>query len=373
MSCIRASLVLVKTFILKGIMKMKFRYSSFLLAAMLLLNSVGFAASDTPRAAAAKKRAAANRLVSLLPASDGIAVFDANRFLGEGLPKVLASNQPMLAEITGKIDAMSAKTGIDLKKFDQVAVGVALKQVSPTETDYDTVAIASGAVNTGGLIEAAKASAKGKFREESRGSRTVYIFNMKDVAFQNTSAPAGSKVGSFFDKMLNSITNKEVAVVVYDPSTIIMGSPARVMQALETRSNGDADVRALLPARDTAVVSFAARTNGMLSKLIPLDTDLLGENIDSIQYMAGSLDLAAPDTNLNVLARTKKPEQAKSLKETLDGLKLVGKAFLGSSKRTDQQVYGRMLENARITATGSDVALSLKVPQADLDILLAEK
>ena len=72
-----------------------------------------------------------------------------------------------------------------------------------------------------------------------------------------------------------------------------------------------------------------------------------------------------------MLARTKKAEQATGLKDTLAGLQMIGRSFLGGSKRADQQVYVRMLKNAKIDSRGNDVTLDLLVPQADIDILVA--
>ena len=119
--------------------------------AVLLLNIAGIAAGDT-RSARVKKREAM-RLVSVLPASDGVAVFDAKRFLTDGLPTLLSANQPVLAEVMAKLNEMENRTGIDLRKFDQIAVGVAMKQITPKEVDFEPVAIASGDINAGALVE----------------------------------------------------------------------------------------------------------------------------------------------------------------------------------------------------------------------------
>ena len=67
---------------------MKTRFFACVSISVLLLNVVGFGAFDT-RTALAKKRQA-TRLVSLLPASDGIAVFDSKRFLNDALPQLLS-------------------------------------------------------------------------------------------------------------------------------------------------------------------------------------------------------------------------------------------------------------------------------------------
>ncbi len=348
---------------------MKFRFFSLAAISLLLLNTVGFAIVDTRNAILAKKRASA-KLVSLLPSSDGIAIFDSKQFLDDALPRVLSANQPMLSEIMAKVGEIESRIGIDLRKFSQVAVGVSMKQVSATEVDYDTVAIAGGDVNVENVIAAAKAASKSPVREEKVGARTIYIFSRKDIAASTTARPANSKIAASMDKLMAGLTKKEIALTAYDAGTLVMGSPERVRQTLAATAKTDSDIRNLLPSRETSVVSFAARTNGMLGRLLPLDADMLGANLDSIQYMTGSMDVAAGSTAVQMMARTKKAEQAGDLKTTLEGLQMVGKAFLGGSKRLDQQVYARMLGNAKFANRGTDVSLDLAIPQTDIDILI---
>lgn len=366
---IDASLIVRKA-VYRGFFIMKFRFFSVAVISVLLLNTLGFAAADTRSSILAKKRAAA-KLVSLLPASDAIAVFDSKRFLDDALPKVLSANQPMLGEIVSKVKEMESRTGIDLRKLDQVAVGVAMKRVSPTEVDYEPVVTANGDINVENLVSAAKTASKGSFREEKAGARTIYIFSGKDVAVNTTARPANSKLAAAMDKLMAGLTKKEVAVTAYDAGTLVMGSPERVRQTLGPKTNTDTVVRNLLPSPDSYVLAFAARTNGMLGKLLPLDTDMLGENLDSIQFMTGSMDVVAGTTSVQMMARTQKAGQAAGLKDTLEGLQLVGNAFLGNSKRADQQVYGRMLKNAKFAARGTDVMFDLAIPQTDIDILIS--
>jgi len=59
--------------------------------------------------------------------------------------------------------------------------------------------------------------------------------------------------------------------------------------------------------------------------------------------------------------------------ETLEGLQFIGKAFLGSAKGANKQVYGRMIENAKFTRTANEVKLDLQVPQNDINVLIGEK
>ena len=346
---------------------MKIRSIAAAVVAVLLVNTLAFAAVDTRKNKTKKRQT--SRLVTLLPASDGVAVFDAKRFLDEALPRVLSANQPMLGEIMAKITEMENRTGIDLRKFDQVAVGVAFKTISAKETDYEPLLIAGGDINAGALVAVAKLASKGTYREEKIGERTVYVFALKDVV-QKSTKPTTSKVGGMIDDALKGLS-KEIAVTSIDANTLAIGTLPRVRETLEGKSHASADLTSLLSQKETAVMSFATRIPGGMGALIPLDNDEIGNNINSIQVMAGSLDVAATGTNLQVMARTAKADQAQSLKEMLDGLKMLGGAFLGGSKRADQQVYSRMIKNAKIASRANEVTLDLLVPQADIDILVA--
>ena len=208
---------------------MKIRSIAAAVVTVLLVNTLAFAAVDTRKNKATKRQT--SRLVTMLPASDGVAVFDAKRFLDDALPRVLSANQPMLGEIMAKINEMENRTGIDLRKFDQVAVGVAFKTISAKETDYEPLLIAGGDINAGALVAVAKLASKGTYREEKIGERTVYVFALKDVV-QKSSKPTTSKVGGMIDDALKGLS-KEIAVTSIDANTLVIGTLPRVRETLE--------------------------------------------------------------------------------------------------------------------------------------------
>ena len=348
---------------------MKTRSFAAAVIAALLLNFVTLAAPDN-RGSAARK-AEITRLVTLLPASDGVAVFEGKRFLNEALPRLLTANQPLLGEIMAKIAEMENRTGIDLRKFDQVAVGMAFKQISAKETDYEPVAIANGDISAGALIAIARLASNGTYREETISGHAVYIFTPKEIAKKAAAKSVNSKVADTIDHALNEMT-KEFAVTAIDGRTLAIGSLPRIRETLLGQSHISAELAALLSQRETTVASFAMRTPDGMSKMVPLEADEFGANIDSIQLMSGSVDVAATGTSLHVIARTKKAEQAQGLKDTLDGLQIVGKAVLGGSKKPDQQVYARLVKSAKFDIHGSEVTFDLLIPQADIDALVAK-
>ena len=347
---------------------MKTRSFAAALIAALLINIAAFAAPDTHGNTA--RKAEVTRLVTLLPASDAVAVFEAKRFLNDALPKVLTANQPMLAEIMAKITEMETRTGIDLRKFDQVVVGIGYKQISEKETDFEPVAIANGDIGAGALIAVAKLASNGAYREEKVGDRTVFVFTAKDVIQKTTVKTSNSKIADTIDTALKGIS-REIAVTAIDKNTLAIGTLPRVRETLLGQTHVSTDITSLLSQKDTSVMTFGMKTPNGMAKLLPLENDELGANIDSIQYVSGSMDVSTLGAGVQLAARTRKPDQAQGLKDTLDGLQILGKAIFGSSKRPDQQVYGHMIKNAKFDVHGNDVTLDLLIPQADIDTLIA--
>jgi hypothetical protein len=213
-------------------------------------------------------------------------------------------------------------------------------------------------------------ASKDTYREEKIGTRTVYVISPKDVVQKGTVTPNNSKIAAIMDKALNSMSS-DIAVTTLDKNTLVMGSLPRVKETLEGSSHVSPELTALLSVKETSVMSFAAKPPGGMSKMLPLEGDMLGNTLDAMQFMSGSLDVDTAGAGLHIAGRTSSPAAATELKDSLEGLAAIGKMFLGSSKRADQKVYARMLGNTKLVVRGSDVNLDLLVPQTDIDILIA--
>lgn len=310
-----------------------------------------------------------NQLAALLPASDGVITLDVQRLLNEAAPQILSGKPQMLTDINAKIDEMRDKTGLDARQFEQIAVGVAMKQISAQEIDLEPVFLARGKYNADALISVAKLAAKGKYREEKFGTRTVYVFSGKEIVEQNKPATKNSWFDNAFDRMIKSLT-KEVAVTSLDANTLVFGSVARVRETFETKSRITADTLNLISRKPNAVLGFGATLPNGLSGFVNLDNDELGRTLDSIRQMSGAVEFNEGNTAVSIAAKTLKLEQAKSLKDTMDGLQMLGKTFIGAGKGDDKKVYARMIDNARITQNANEVVFDLQVPQSDINILL---
>jgi len=343
---------------------MRNRFFAAAVLCVLVLNLAGSSFAEIKG-----KNVQTNQLVSLLPVSDGVVTLDVKRFFGTALPTILSANQPMLDRILSKINEIKTKTGIDIRQFEYVAAGVTAKQITAKKYELDPVIIARGQINAAALLVAAKLAANGKYREEKIGDKTIYVFAAKEIAARNKPQVAGAKRSSMIDKMFGRLS-QETAVTALDANTIVFGALPLVRQTIGARTPISAELTNLLNKNEVSVVSFAAKMPVGMSAFLPLDNDELGKNVDSIRYVFGNVNVAGENTSVHMTARTLQNAQAQGLFETLEGLQILGKAFLGGSRSVDKQVYARLIENARFSVNANDVMLDLQVPQRDIDVLI---
>lgn len=339
-----------------------------LVVAVAFVFNAATAFADTKVEKAAKQT---NALAALLPASDAVAVVDMKRVLNEAAPQILSGKPEMLAEINRVIDDIREKTGLDLRQFEQVAVGVSIKNSAAQSFELEPVALVRGKYSAGALIALGKLASNGKYREERVGDRTIYIFSGKDIADKNKPQTNNSKADPI-DRMVNNLM-KEFAVASYDGNTLAFGTVARVRETFQSKTRASAEVLSLINRKPTATMSFGVQLPSGLASFVKLDNDEIGKSLNAIRQVSGAIEIADNNATLSLAAKTATADTAQSLKEQLEGLQIVGKAFLGGAKGADKQVFVRMIDNARISRTASEVMLDLQVPQSDINILLGVK
>jgi hypothetical protein len=346
---------------------MKSKIFVFLIIAAFIFSAIAFVFSA--------KTSAKNgsELAVLLPPSDIVVTMDAQKTFNTALPQILSANKEMLDKFNGKIDSFKTKIGIDARQFEQVAVGAKTKQISAGKTEIEPFILARGAFNSAQLVTAAKLFSNGKYKEEKIGSRTVYIFKISEIAPQSKTQANDSFFDKMTDKLVASISD-EIAVTTYDSNTLAFGTLARVREAFTNeKARVSAEILALATRNPNAVINFGGKMPKGAGVLLPIENDEIGQTIDTINQFSGSLDIAGGKTNLFVMAKTLKVEDAESLYDLIDTLKTLGKMFLEGNKNADKQVYARMIENANITRSGTEISLALEVPQSDLDIIVGKK
>ena len=349
---------------------MKVRFVAVATLLCLLASSVLAAQGPRSKSRDLVRKARGARLVPMLPASDGIVTLDAKRLSAEGLPRIFEANSTLLTKVNDAIQEIQTKTGIDLRKFDEVALGLKITSNGPKGLHVDGVALVSGDINAAAMIAVAKLASNGAYREEKVAGRTVYVFTAKNVANKvATTATTGATAG-LINKATGQMTTS-IAVAAYDANLLVIGDFDLVRQTLTGNTHPSAELTSLLNRNPSAIMNFAVKTPAGLDGMLPLGNDELGKNLRSIHYISGAMDVTTAGASLSVDARTAQADQANGLKATLDGLQMMGTAILGGSNKPANQVYSRMLKSAKFGQNGNDVTLDLLVPQADIDALIS--
>ena len=347
---------------------MKIRNFFAISLVILLSSTAGAIFAQT----AAKKAEAprTNPLLHRLPESDSVALIDSRRFFDMALPKLLASNQPLLNKINAEIDRIQQRTSIDLRKFDDLAIGVKITKAADGSIDFDPVVLARGVFNANAIVGITKLASDGTYREEKSGGHTIYIFSVKDIANKQMPEPAGSSVAGAIEGAAD-ILSHEIAVTSLSDNTLAIGSLDRVKETILDKTQVSSDITNLLTPYEGAVVSFAAYTPDGISQFVKMDNDELGKTLGSIRYLAGSLNVTPAATSAQLLARAGNVDDAQSIFDTAQGAQQLGGVLLGNSKKAEQKILARVVQNAKIARTGMDVTVNVSIPQSDLISLLS--
>lgn len=343
------------------------KFFAFTLLMLFVLNAAAFA--DTKKPKGKKAASQTNRLVAQLPASDAAMFVDIQRLLNEALPRILSANPAKLNEINAQIDRLKTETGLDIRQFDQIAFGINLVQSATLKNTFDPIVLARGKYNSNALLTLAKIALKGKFREEKSGAKIIYVFAAREILTENKSKITGNSPNKIFDFLLRKMPS-ELAVTIVDANTLAIGSLSRVRESIESKNRIGADIAALISRKPNSIMSFGASTPTGLKQFLELDDDMLGQSLASIRQLSGAMNLVEGNTVVSLGAKSINAEQAKALEETLVGFQVLGKSLLGGTSSSEKKVYAKMLDSAKITRVGTEVAIDLQVLNTDLGLLI---
>lgn len=340
-------------------------------AFIFILNAFNTAFADTKKTSKVQTSPLRqnNQLMAALPNSDAVIAIDMARLMNDAAPQVLASKPEVLSKINAKIDEIKGRIGIDLRLFEQVAIGSAYVGGSGAESSFDPVILARGKFNSGAFLGVAKLASKGKYREEKIGDKTVYIFSTTELLQNNKPQTSNSQANGIIDRLTKTIST-EIALTNYNDNTLAMGSVARVKEAIGSSPRISRELMELASRKPAAIMSFGANTPAGISQFIKLDIDELGENLDSIRQLYGTFDYAGGSAVLSTTARITDANQAQSLEEMLSGLQMIGKGLLAGAQGNDKKVYASLVDKAVISRKTNEVMLDLQIPKTDVDALV---
>jgi len=327
-----------------------------LLISFATLASLLFAllASGNPVAAQRARTNPSASSINYLPASDAIIVVNVRRLINEALPAVVAGDPAKLAQINADITKFKTRTGVDPKSLERVVLGMHYTYPSPNITKVQTVAIASGTFDAKALIAAAHAAAGEKYREEKYRGVTISILGLKDQI----------KLAGLWDVRVS-----ELGICVLDGNTLALGSPENVRTAILAGKAGVTSNLALatLANRDAnALVGFGGNVTRALLDNLHVGTDAVAKDIGSIKQVYGSIGSTPTDLSLLIVARTGSAAEAKSVSETVTGLKQLGAIFIARMQPPKKALAQNALDSLKITTVGNEVQIRTQLATAGL-------
>ena len=311
-------------------------------------------------------RAAGSYTLSSLPASDAVIYIDAQRLLTDSIPGLLVNSPKLLASVNQGIDQFKEKSGIDLRTFDSVAVGVRFNPL-PTGEDFKLVFLAQGRFDANAVLDAAlgAASRSGFYPQERQyDGRTLYVLSRQKQEVERTEQT--------IDKPEEAPPNRhEMALAVVDANTFAFGNFESVRAALDISAERVSDELVQLATRTPgAIIGFSGNVPAFFKEQLAKDKETIARNFAAVRQVYGSINATATDAEISMTLRTENADQARHVNEAVNALKLLVGLAPKKPAMGDMRPLPEIIKALTITNEGNEVLLNLKLTQADVASLV---
>lgn len=329
------------------------------LAVILLAISGGLSIEGRAQTRNRNSAPAAPNLMSSLPDSDAVAQVKVRQLLTEAMPRILANNPAKLSEINASIDNFKDRTGLDPRMFQQLALGVRFSFPAEGVTKAQTVALANGSFSSAAMVAAGRVASNGKYREEKYHDKTIYVFTLDE----------NMRLLGLFDVRIS-----ELAAAPLDTNTLAIGDLSGVRAAIDVsrrRNTGaNAELIALASRDPNAVIGFGANMSEQLVENLDIGNAPIAADLKALRQVYGSVGTTATDLQLFLAARAVNASAAKSLSDTLEGLKQFGALMVGRLSGAKGVLAKSALANMKIVADANELQIRTSVAQAEVGPLL---
>ena len=333
---------------------MKRTFLNVAVVVVALLTSVQIQAQTRARSNAAP----APSLMTGLPESDAVAHVKVKQLLSEAMPSILANNPVKLAEVNASIDRFKDRTGLDPRMFEQVAVGIRFTYPSEGVTKLQTVALANGAFSPAAMVAAGRIASNGKYREEKYRDKTLYIFTLEE----------NIKMLGVFDFRIG-----ELAAAPLDANILALGDPIAVRSAIDasrSRKRANAELIALASRDPNAIIGFGSNMTEQLVGNLDIGNAPIAADLKTLRQVYGSVGTTTSDLQVFLGAKAVTAEAARSLGDTLEGLKQLGAFFVGRLSGAKGVLAKSALSNLKIVSDANELQIRTSVAQAEVGPLL---
>ena len=328
------------------------------LALILLALSSGLLIEARAQTRSRNTKPAVPNLMASLPQSDAVAQVKLKQLLNEAMPRILANSPARLAEVNASIENFKTRTGLDPRMFQQIALGMRFSYPSEGVTKVQTVALANGSFNPAAMVAAGRVASNGKYREEKYHDKTIYVFTLDE----------NIKLLGLLDFKIS-----ELAATPLDNNTLVLGDPAGVrgvIDATRSRKPVNAELIALANRDPNALIGFGANMTEQLVENLDIGNAPMGADLKTLRQVYGSVGTTERDLQLFVGARAINANAAKSLGNTLEGLKQFASLLVGRWSGARGILAKSALTNLQIASDANELQIRTSVAQAEIGPLL---
>ena len=293
-----------------------------------------------------------------LPQSDAVAQIKLKQLLSEAMPRILANSPARLSEVNASIESFKTRTGLDPRMFQQIALGMRFSYPAEGVTKVQTVALANGSFSSAAMVAAGRVASNGKYREEKYHDKTIYVFTLDENI---------KLLGVFNFKI------SELAATPLDTNTLVLGDPAGVrgvIDAVRSRKPANAELIALASRDPNALIGFGANMTEQLVGNLDIGNAPIAADLKTLRQVYGSVGTTETDLQLFLGARAVNANAAKSLGDTLEGLKQFASLLVGRWSGARGVLAKSALENLQIVSDANELQIRTSVAQAEIGPLL---
>ena len=298
-------------------------------------------------------------LLSSLPQSDAVAQVKIKQLLSDAMPRILASNPAKLAEVNASIEAFETRTGLNPRMFEQVALGIRFMHPGPGVTKAETVALANGGFSPAAMVAAGRVASNGNYREEKYQGKNIYIFKLAENV----------RLLGLFDFRIT-----ELAAAPLDGNVLALGDLSAVRAAIDAgrqrKRTANAELIALATRDPNALIGFGSNMSEQLIGNLDIGNAPIAANLSKLRQVYGSVGTSEKDLEVFLAARAVNADAARSLGDTLEGLKQFGALFVGRLSGAKGVLAKSALANLKIATTANELQIRTAVPQADVGPLM---
>ncbi len=154
-----------------------------------------------------------------------------------------------------------------------------------------------------------------------------------------------------------------------DANTLALGDVERVRNTVaagKEKTRANAELIALATQDPNAIVGFGGNVSAELLQNLRIGNEAIAKDLSTVRQTYGSLGMTDKDLELLVAARTVDAGSARSLGDTVEGLKQFGALFTNRLSGIRGVLARSALGNLKITTQGNELQIRTAVAQSDV-------